>query len=93
MKDAGDAELLLELANRLATLREERAALLAKLAAASIQKTDSDLAKILRSALASEKGWQDVARQALGDFRWITCEDCGALFPSSGKRRKRCGRC
>ncbi len=91
---------LQELDSDLAALRAKFAKLLSQRdtlrAQVALQKkpaTQGELAEILRAALRGETGWGERARLALGDYRMITCENCGTPFPSGGKRKKNCGGC
>lgn len=71
----------------------ERDRLREELAKTIVQPTDSDIAKVLQAALDNVPGWRVYARKVLGQETQIACRNCGALFPSGGKRRFNCGNC
>jgi hypothetical protein len=76
-------------------LAAERDALRERLSKLKVrrQASHSELATVLRKALAGAVGWREEARRVLGEYKLITCRLCGSLFESGGKRRKSCGRC
>jgi hypothetical protein len=93
IKPLSHDELLQQLSARFEAMQAECQQLRMTLLNQPKPPSEGKLAEVLRMALSNQLGWREEARQVLGDFHWVTCENCEALFPTGGKRRKNCGNC
>lgn len=91
--DAPELDIIKSLHDGVAALIGERNTLRAIVAGQTQPKSDSPIARVLQDALDGKRGWRDEARQVLGVSRFLSCDFCGRLFPSGGRRRLYCGKC